>query len=57
MVKHGGVSSMTVKTGESSGSAYPAPKAIGVIIDALEDAGVEFFAENGCGPGVRLNTG
>lgn len=49
-----GVSSMTVKRAEGSGSPYPADKAIQAIQAALEAAGVEFIAENGGGAGVRL---
>ncbi|WP_272490831.1 helix-turn-helix domain-containing protein [Mesobacterium pallidum] len=49
-----GVSSMTVKRAEGSGSPFPAPKAIEAICAALEGAGVEFIAENGGGAGVRL---
>jgi transcriptional regulator with XRE-family HTH domain len=49
-----GVSSMTVKRAEGSGSPYPAGKAIAAIRAALEAAGVVFLAENGNGPGVAL---
>lgn len=49
-----GVSSMTVKRAEGSGSPYPAQKAIAAIRAALESAGIEFIPENGGGPGVRL---
>lgn len=49
-----GVSAMTVKRAEGSGSPYPAAKAVAAIRAALEAAGVEFIAENGGGPGVRL---
>lgn len=49
-----GVSSMTVKRAEGSGSPYPAAKALEAIRAALEAAGVEFIPENGGGPGVRL---
>ncbi|MGR3515382.1 MAG: hypothetical protein ACU0GG_21670 [Paracoccaceae bacterium] len=45
---------MTVKRAEGSGAPYPAQKAIAAIRDALEKAGVQFIAENGGGPGVRL---
>ncbi|MEM9496567.1 MAG: helix-turn-helix domain-containing protein [Pseudomonadota bacterium] len=48
------VSTMTVKRAEGSGSPYPAEKALLAIRAALEAAGVEFIAENGGGPGVRL---
>ena len=33
------------------------PRTIDAIRIALEAAGVEFIAENGCGPGVRLRKG
>lgn len=49
-----GVSSMTVKRAEGSGSPYPAQKALDAICAALEAAGVEFIPENGGGVGVRL---
>lgn len=49
-----GVSSMTVKRAEGSGSPYPAERAIAAIRAALEAAGVVFLAENGNGPGVAL---
>ncbi|NDV53929.1 helix-turn-helix transcriptional regulator [Yangia sp. PrR003] len=49
-----GVSSMTVKRAEGSGSPYPAAKAISAMVAALEAAGVEFIPENGGGAGVRL---
>jgi transcriptional regulator with XRE-family HTH domain len=52
-----GVSSMTVKRAEGSGSPFPADKAMAAIRSALEAAGVEFLAENGGGPGVRLRKG
>lgn len=49
-----GVSSMTVKRAEGSGTPYPAQGALDAIKAALVAAGVEFIAENGGGPGVRL---
>lgn len=51
-----GVSSMTVKRAEGSGSPYPAPKAIEAMRTALEAAGVVFL-DDGQGPGVRLRQG
>lgn len=52
-----GVSSMTVKRAEGSGSPFPAPKAIEAMRRALETAGVIFIDQNGAGPGVRLKKG
>lgn len=49
-----GVSSMTIKRAEGSGSPFPSPKAIQSIFAALEAAGVHFIPENGGGAGVRL---
>jgi transcriptional regulator with XRE-family HTH domain len=37
-----------------SGSVAPIPATLAAIQRALEAAGVEFIAENGGGPGVRL---
>ncbi|MBU3259299.1 helix-turn-helix domain-containing protein [Roseovarius sp. PS-C2] len=54
LAERAGVSSMTVKRAEGSGSPYPAQGALRAIRDALKAAGVEFIAENGGGPGVRL---
>ncbi len=51
-----GVSSMTIKRAEGSGKPFPSMKAIAAIRAALEAEGVEFIAENGGGPGVRLRT-
>ncbi|MBF0561752.1 MAG: helix-turn-helix transcriptional regulator [Alphaproteobacteria bacterium] len=48
-----GVSAMTItrfETGKSGGYATTLDK----LTRALEAAGVEFIAENGSGPGVRL---
>lgn len=49
-----GISSMTVKRAEGSGSPYPAQGALSAIRAALEDGGVQFIEENGGGAGVRL---
>lgn len=49
-----GVSSMTIKRAEGSGTPYPAKGALSAIRSALQAAGVEFIEENGGGPGVRL---
>ena len=54
LAERAGVSSMTVKRAEGSGSPYPAQGALSAIRSALEDAGCEFIAENGAGAGVRL---
>jgi transcriptional regulator with XRE-family HTH domain len=37
-----------------AGERRPIPAILAAIRKALEDAGVEFIAENGGGPGVRL---
>lgn len=39
------------------GAADPKASTLGAIQRALEAAGVEFIAENGGGPGVRLRKG
>ena len=39
------------------GAADPKVSTIAAIRAALESAGVEFIAENGGGPGVRLRNG
>ena len=49
-----GLSSMTIKRAEGSGSPPASASAVAAIRAALEAAGVEFIAENGGGPGVRL---
>ena len=49
-----GVSTMTLKRAEGSGSPAASSEAVAAIRGALEAAGVEFIAENGGGPGVRL---
>ena len=54
LAKSAGVSSMTVKRAEGSGSPYPSDKAIQAMKKALETAGVQFIDENGEGAGVRL---
>ncbi|GAA6202487.1 helix-turn-helix transcriptional regulator [Aquicoccus sp. SU-CL01552] len=54
LAEHAGVSSMTVKRAEGSGSPYPAQGALNAIRAALESGGVQFIEENGGGPGVRL---
>jgi transcriptional regulator with XRE-family HTH domain len=48
------VSTMTVKRAEGSGKPPASADAVARIRAALEAAGVEFIAENGSGPGVRL---
>ena len=53
LAANSGLSAMTVtrfENGHSSG----APETVKAIRFALEKAGVEFIAENGGGPGVRL---
>lgn len=47
------VSLSTVKDFEA-GRRTPTPASMAAIRSALEAAGVEFIAENGGGPGVRL---
>ena len=49
-----GVSTKTVKRAEGSGKPAASADAVAAIRAALEAAGVEFIAENGGGPGVRL---
>lgn len=44
----------TVKRFETGRGANVSADAIGKLVAALEAAGVEFIAENGGGPGVRL---
>lgn len=58
LARQSGVSEPTVKRleaqdGELGGRADTAAK----LVDALRSAGVEFIAENGDGPGVRLRKG
>lgn len=40
-----------------TGRRQPHPRTLAAIRAALESAGVEFIAENGSGPGVRLRKG
>jgi transcriptional regulator with XRE-family HTH domain len=49
-----GLSIPTVKRAESERVVSVSEEAIAAIRAALESAGVEFIAENGGGPGVRL---
>ena len=49
------VSRMTI-TGFEQGATMPHPSNLAAIKTALEAAGVEFLAENGGGPGVRLKS-
>ena len=51
-----GVSEKTVLTFES-GEPWSRPLDLGLVRERLEAAGVEFIAENGGGPGVRLKKG
>jgi transcriptional regulator with XRE-family HTH domain len=51
-----GVSRATLSDFES-GKRSPHPRTLAAIRAALESAGVEFIAENGEGPGVRLRKG
>jgi transcriptional regulator with XRE-family HTH domain len=56
LAKLAGVSAMTVTRFENGHSeGYPAT--LEKLRAALETAGVEFIAENGGGPGVRLRKG
>jgi transcriptional regulator with XRE-family HTH domain len=48
-----GVSKVTLSDFEV-GKRSPHPRTLAAIRTALESAGVEFIAENGGGPGVRL---
>ena len=48
------VSTMTIKRAEGSGKPAASADAVAALRGALEAAGVEFIAENGGGPGVRL---
>lgn len=54
LAKRVGVSTMTVKRAEGAGQPVPSPETVGKIRAALEGAGVIFIAQNGGGPGVRL---
>jgi transcriptional regulator with XRE-family HTH domain len=49
-----GLSVPTVKRAEAEGGIQVSEDAILAISNALKKAGVEFIAENGGGPGVRL---
>ena len=49
-----GLSVPTVKRAEGSGAIPASEESISAIRAALEAAGIEFIAENGGGPGVRL---
>lgn len=52
-----GLSLPTVKRYETDKGARVSADAVAAIRAALEAAGVEFIAENGGGPGVRLRKG
>ena len=47
----------TVKRAEGAGALNASDRALTAIRAALEEAGVEFIAENGGGAGVRLRKG
>jgi transcriptional regulator with XRE-family HTH domain len=49
-----GLSIPTVKRAEADGGIRASEEAVVAIANALKKAGVEFIAENGGGPGVRL---
>ena len=49
-----GLSIPTVKRAEADGGIRVSEDAVVAIACALKKAGVEFIAENGGGPGVRL---
>ena len=49
-----GLSIPTVKRAEADGGIRVSEDAMDAIASALKKAGVEFIAENGGGPGVRL---
>jgi transcriptional regulator with XRE-family HTH domain len=49
-----GLSIPTVKRAEADGGIRVSEDAVAAIACALKKAGVEFIAENGGGPGVRL---
>lgn len=52
-----GLSLPTIKRAESERNVSVSDDAVAAIRAALESAGVEFIAENGGGPGVRLRKG
>ncbi len=52
-----GLSLPTIKRAESERNVSVSADAVAAIRAALEAAGVEFIAENGGGPGVRLRKG
>jgi transcriptional regulator with XRE-family HTH domain len=52
-----GLSLPTIKRAESQRNVQISTGAIAAIVAALEALGVEFLAENGDGPGVRLIKG
>lgn len=54
LAERAGFSAMTIKRAEGIGLPYPSADALAAIRAALEAAGVDFIAENGGGPGVRL---
>jgi predicted transcriptional regulator len=52
------VSLPSIKRLETQPGALAAqPRTVEALVDALEKAGVDFIAENGGGPGVRLRKG
>jgi transcriptional regulator with XRE-family HTH domain len=54
IVEMTGLSLPTIKRAESEREVSVSADAVAAIRAALESAGVEFIAENGGGPGVRL---
>ena len=56
LADRGGMGRTTIADFES-GKRTPYARTIGEMRSALEQAGVEFIAENGGGPGVRLRKG
>jgi predicted transcriptional regulator len=53
LAEHAGVGIVTIRQLEA-GNHEPRRATLDVVRRALEAAGVEFIAENGGGPGVRL---
>jgi transcriptional regulator with XRE-family HTH domain len=49
-----GLSVPTIKRAEADGGIRVSEDAVDAIVRVLKRAGVEFIAENGGGPGVRL---